>query len=90
LENSQILYAGNYNLGKLDGESILYYNEEKEEVECVDGNKIEKCYQKYLLKYSKSNYKKGCNGCPYEISNDKNEILFKGQYLDGSYQGSGL
>jgi antitoxin component YwqK of YwqJK toxin-antitoxin module len=89
LENSQILYAvRNYNLGKLDGESILYYNEEKEEVECVDGNKVEKCYQKIFVKIlEKSNYKKGVMDGPYEISNDKNEILFKGQYLDGQLSG---
>jgi antitoxin component YwqK of YwqJK toxin-antitoxin module len=89
LENSQKLYlVRNYNLGKLDGESILYYNEEKEEVECDDGNNIEKCYQKIFVKIlEKSNYKNGILHGPYEISNDKNQVTFKGQYLDGEQSG---
>ena len=89
LENSQKLYlVRNYNLGKLDGESILYYNEEKEEEECDDGNKIEKCYKKIFVKIlEKSNYKNGVLHGPYEISNNKNQLIFKGQYQEGEQSG---
>ncbi len=89
MENSRKLYqVKNYNLGKLNGESFLYYTEEKEEVECVDGNKTEKCYKKkYVKELEKSNYKNGIPDGPYELSNDKNEIMFKGQYLEGKESG---
>jgi antitoxin component YwqK of YwqJK toxin-antitoxin module len=89
MENSRKLYqVKNYNLGKLNGESFLYYTEEKEEVECVDGNKQEKCYKKIFVKIlEKSIYNNGVLNGPYEISNDKNEIMFKGQYLEGKESG---
>lgn len=89
MENSRKLYqVKNYNLGKLNGESFLYYTEEKEEVDCVDGNNTEKCYKKkYVKELEKSNYKNGIPDGPYELSNDKNEIMFKGQYLEGKESG---
>lgn len=89
LEHSRKLYmVENYNLGKLHGESILYYEEEAVEVKCEDSNATDKCYNNIFLKIlEKSNYKNGLLHGPYEISNDKNEIMFKGQYLEGEESG---
>ena len=89
LEHSRKLYmVENYNLGKLHGENILYYSEEKDEVKCEDNTVTDKCYKTIFLKIlEKSNYKNGLLHGPYEISNDKNEIMFKGQYLEGEESG---
>lgn len=79
----------NYSNGKKNGETNSYSNLEKEEIPCKDSTNVEKCY---ILEYrevkEKINYIDDVLDEPYQLLDENDKILYKGQYTNDNKSGN--
>jgi antitoxin component YwqK of YwqJK toxin-antitoxin module len=85
--SGKLFLEENYKQGKRDGISIQYSFFDEIEKPC-DDDPTKMCTKKVFKKIKElSNYKDDLLNGPYELYDENNELLFKGQYLDGRETG---
>jgi antitoxin component YwqK of YwqJK toxin-antitoxin module len=84
LYSRKLYMVENYSNGKKNGETNIYSNLEKVEIPCKDSTNLEKCYKlEYRKIKEKTNYIDDVLDGPYQLLDENDKILYKGQYANG-------